>query len=82
NPVGSILSAAMMLEYLGMKEEADLVRKAVNWTLQYSFVTKDIDPVNFYFTSTIGELISDYISGKISESVKKENIELRKSTII
>ncbi len=82
NPVGSILSAAMMLEYLGMQEEASLVREAVNWTMEYSFVTKDIDPVNFYFTSTIGELISDYVSGKISGSVRKENIELRKSTII
>ncbi|MBI5856616.1 MAG: 3-isopropylmalate dehydrogenase [Sphingobacteriales bacterium] len=82
NPTGSILSAAMMLEWLGMKDEADLVRQAVNWTLQYSFVTKDIDPVNFYFTSTIGELVSDYVSGKISGSVKRENIELRKSTII
>jgi len=82
NPVGSILSAAMMLEFLGMTEEAGLVREAVNWTLQYSFVTKDIDPLNFYFTSTIGELISDYVSGKISGSVKRENIELRKSTII
>jgi 3-isopropylmalate dehydrogenase len=82
NPIGSILSAAMMLEFLNMEEEAKLVRDAVNWTLQYSFVTKDIDPVNFYFTSTIGELISDYVSGKISGSVKRENIELRKSTII
>ncbi len=63
NPIGSILSAAMMLEYLGLKEEATLVREAVNWTLQNGFVTKDIDPVNFYFTSTIGELISDYVSG-------------------
>ena len=82
NPVGSVLSTAMMLDYLGMPQEAELVREAVNWTLQNSFVTKDIDPVNFYFTSTLGELISDYVSGKIPGSVKKENIELRKSTII
>lgn len=82
NPVGAILSAAMLLEYLQMSEEAALVREAVNWTLLNSFVTKDIDPVNFYFTSTIGELICDYVSGKISGSVKRENIELRKSTII
>ncbi|MBL7741038.1 MAG: 3-isopropylmalate dehydrogenase [Chitinophagaceae bacterium] len=82
NPLGSILSAAMLLEYLSMTQEAALVREAVNWTLENSFVTKDIDPVNFYFTSTIGELISDYVSGKIPASVKKENIELRKSTII
>jgi 3-isopropylmalate dehydrogenase len=82
NPLGSILSAAMLLEHFEMKDEAEAVREAVNWTLQNGFVTKDIDPVNFYFTSTIGELISDYVSGKIPGSVKSENIELRKSTII
>ncbi len=82
NPLGSVLSAAMLLDHFGLVKEATLVREAVDWTLQNSFVTKDIDPVNFYFTSTIGELISDYVSGKIPGSVKKENIELRKSTII
>lgn len=82
NPLGSILSAAMLLEYFELKEEAEVVREAVNWTLQNGFVTKDIDPINFYFTSTVGELISDYVSGKIPGSVKSENIELRKSTII
>ena len=82
NPVGSILSAALLLEHFNLKEEATLVREAVEWTLSNGFVTKDIDPVNFYFTSTLGELISDYVSGKIPGSVKKENIELRKSTII
>lgn len=82
NPIGSILSAAMLLTHFNMKEEAALVREAVEWTLANGFVTKDIDPVNFYFTSTLGELISDYVSGKIPGSVKKENIELRKSTII
>lgn len=82
NPIGSILSAAMMLEYLGMNDEGNLIREAVNWTLNNGFVTKDLDPVNFYFTSTIGELITDYISGKIPGSVHKDNIELRKSTII
>jgi 3-isopropylmalate dehydrogenase len=82
NPTGSILSAAMMLDHVGMPKEAALVREAVNWTLSNNFVTKDLEPVNFYFTSTIGELITDYVNGKIPESVKKENIELRKSTII
>ena len=82
NPLGSILSAAMMLDYFELTEEAELIREAVNWTLQNGFVTKDIDPVNFYFTSTIGELISDYIANRIPGRVNKENIELRKSTII
>jgi 3-isopropylmalate dehydrogenase len=82
NPIGSILSAALLLDYLGLGEEANAVRAGVQWTLQNNFVTKDIDPVNFYFTSTIGDLIADYVSGKIPGTVKQENIALRKSTII
>ena len=82
NPLGSILSAALMLDHFQLTKEAALIREAVEWTLSNGFVTKDIDSLNFYFTSTIGELISDYISNKIPAGVNKENIELRKSTII
>jgi 3-isopropylmalate dehydrogenase len=82
NPLGSILSAAMLLDYLDLKKEAALVREGVEWTLQNNFVTKDIDPINFYFTSTIGELISDYVMNKKPGEIHKDNIELRKSTII
>ena len=82
NPLGSILSAALMLDHFELHQEASLVREAVEWTLSNGFVTKDIDSLNFYFTSTIGELISDYISNKVPDGVNKENIELRKSTII
>src|SRR3982751_2934488 len=53
NPVGSILSAAMMLDHFGLNEEAQVVRDGVAWTLSNGFVTKDIDAVNYYFTSTI-----------------------------
>jgi len=82
NPLGSILSAAMLLDHFGLHAEANRVREAANWTLQNGFVTKDIDPINFYFTSTIGELITDYVSGKTPGDIHKGNIELRKSTII
>ncbi|HMI59858.1 MAG TPA: isocitrate/isopropylmalate family dehydrogenase, partial [Puia sp.] len=82
NPLGSILSAAMLLDHFGLNAEADKIREAANWTLQNGFVTKDIDPINFYFTTTIGELISDYVGGKIPGDIHKGNIELRKSTII
>ncbi|MBD0351951.1 MAG: 3-isopropylmalate dehydrogenase, partial [Flavisolibacter sp.] len=82
NPLGSILSAAMMLDYFELREEAALVREGVEWTLSNGFVTKDIDNVNFYFTSTIGEMIADYVAGRIPGKVNKNNIELRKSTII
>jgi 3-isopropylmalate dehydrogenase len=82
NPLGAILSAAMMLDHFELHREAKLIREAADWTLVNGFVTKDIDPVNFYFTSTIGELIADYIGGKIPVDINKANIELRKSTII
>lgn len=82
NPIGSILSSAMMLDHFGLHTEADKVREAVNWTLEHSFVTKDIDPINFYFTSTIGDLISEFVSNKIGGDVNHENITLRKSTVI
>jgi 3-isopropylmalate dehydrogenase len=82
NPIGSILSAAMMLEYFELNEEAKLVRDAVQWTLSNQFVTKDIDPVNFYFTSTVGDLISEYINNTMEGLSHPENISLRKSTII
>ena len=82
NPIGSILSVAMMLEHFGLKEEAESVREAVSWTLNNGFVTKDIDPINSYFTSTIGEIVSDYVVAKIEKDINNNNILLRKSTLI
>ncbi len=82
NPVGSVLSAAMLLDYFGMTEEAALVRTAVAWTLDNKIVTKDIEPIDFYFTSTVGGFIVDYINKNIDDGMNGENISLRKSTII
>jgi len=82
NPIGSILSAAMMLEYFGLTQEASHVREGVIWTLKNNFVTKDVDSINFYFTSTIGELVADFVTHKITGEINVGNIELRKSTII
>jgi len=82
NPIGSILSAAMMLRHFGLKDEVEKIIHAVEWTVEHGFVTKDIDPVNFYFTTTIGEMICDHIQNNSIESVHMENIQLRKSTII
>ncbi len=59
---------------IGMTKEAALVREAVEWTLQNGFVTKDIDPINFYFTSTIGELICDYVANRIPDGVNQGTI--------
>lgn len=82
NPLGSILSSAMMLDYFNLTEEAALVRTAVEWTLSHGFVTKDIDPVNSYSTTTIGDLIRDFIENRIPSTINRNNIALSKSTII
>lgn len=82
NPVGSILSAAMLLDYLSLNEEATSVRAAVRWALDTKFVTKDIDPINYYFTSTVGDLISDFVAGRVPNDINQINVELRKSTLI
>ena len=82
NPLGSVLSAAMMLDHFKMTEEAELIRKAVEWTLMNGFVSRDIDSINSYSTSTIGDLIRDFIENRIPSSINKNNISLSKSTII
>src|SRR6185437_7723206 len=38
NPIGSILSGALMIEYFGLTEEAKAIRDAVDWTLNNGFV--------------------------------------------
>lgn len=82
NPLGSILSAAMMLDHFKMSEEANLIRNAVEWTLSNGFVSRDIDAINSYSTTTIGDLIRDFIENRIPSNVNKNNISLSKSTII
>ena len=82
NPVGSILSVAMMMDHFDLLDEARTIRDAIEWTLANGFVTKDIDPVNSYFTSTIGELVSDYITNDIPQTLNMKNMTLGQATII
>jgi 3-isopropylmalate dehydrogenase len=42
NPVGSILTAAMMLEFLGWRPEAAALRTAVRASLSENYVTRDL----------------------------------------
>src|SRR5712672_1318132 len=42
NPLGSILTAGMMLDFLDWKSEGDALRKAVRSALQENFVTPDL----------------------------------------
>lgn len=64
NPLATILSAAMMLEYaFDLKEEALIIRDAVNASLEAGYVTEDIASKGApsYKTTEVGTWIIDYI---------------------
>jgi 3-isopropylmalate dehydrogenase len=82
NPMGSILSAAMLLDHFGMQKEASIVREAVDWCLSNKFVSKDIDALNSYSTSAIGDLICEYIEKQVTGEGHVHHKRLHKSTII
>jgi len=82
NPLGSILSAAMMLDHFELTNEATAIREAVAWTLSNGFVSKDIDPINNYSTTAIGDLITDHIERNADSDSGSNNASLNRSTII
>lgn len=84
NPVASILSAAMLLEYCKLFEEAMALREAVNKTLEKNIVTPDLDTNSNYGTSHVGDFIADTVLNYDDDNFKMndENIGLGKSTII
>lgn len=63
NPLAQILSAAMLLEHFGLKEEGTLVRKAVDASLQANVRTPEIQVEGGprYGTSEVGEWIVNYV---------------------
>ena len=66
NPIAQILSAAMLLEHFGLKEEARSVRKAVEASIDNNVRTPDIQVVGVkpYSTEEVGKWIADHISDK------------------
>ena len=63
NPLATILSAALMLESaFNLKEEAQIIRKAVDASLEQGKVTEDLDKENAMSTSAVGDWIAEYIT--------------------
>jgi len=83
NPIASILSAAMMMDHFGLKEETSAIVMAVYQAMKKNIVTTDIDPRSKYGTDHVGEFIShNIVDSDALQSINKENIGLGKSTII
>jgi 3-isopropylmalate dehydrogenase len=66
NPIGTILSAALMFEYaLGMPEAGALIREAVEKSLEAAVVTVDIaGEGKAYSTSEVGDWVAAYVAKK------------------
>lgn len=84
NPLASILSAAMLLEHLGLVEEADAIERAVEKSLALGITTEDIKrkTQNATSTSKVGDFIADYILNQDDSNMNFKNIHMGQSTII
>ncbi|TYP97042.1 3-isopropylmalate dehydrogenase [Tenacibaculum adriaticum] len=82
NPLASILSAAMLLEHLGLNEEFLAIEKAVQKSLELGITTEDLNPNKPFSTSKVGDFIADYIQNQDDSNINFQNIHMGQSTII
>jgi len=62
NPLGTILSAAMMFDLaFNLKTESEIIKTAVEKSIDSEFVTEDLNRANPKSTSQVGEWIAEYI---------------------
>jgi 3-isopropylmalate dehydrogenase len=66
NPIGTILSAAMMFEYaFKLNDESNIIKEAVDASLAQGFVTIDIAGQDkAYSTTEVGDWLTNYIKNK------------------
>lgn len=84
NPMASILSAAMMLRYLGLEEGAKAIENAVENAINNLIVTSDLDETSDYSTSVVANYIAKILLSDHDHHsyFNFENVLMGKSTII
>ena len=83
NPIASILSAAMLLDHFGLTTEANLIREAVEKSLELGITTPDLNSSNIEVTtSNVGDFIEDFIANPEDSNMNFNNIHMGQSTII
>ena len=67
NPSAQILAAVMMLDYIGEKEAARKIEKAVASVIEDGkYVTKDINAINYVGTSEFADAVIDKIQKPVT----------------
>ncbi|WP_370898351.1 3-isopropylmalate dehydrogenase [Chryseobacterium gossypii] len=82
NPVASLLSTAMMLDYLNLGGAADKLKQSVAHAIENNYVTVDLNSRQYYSTSEVGSFIADYIRFSEKSYYNFENVRIGKSTIL
>lgn len=82
NPNATILAAAMMLEYFEMRKEAQVIREAVEWTMNVGQFTQDLNPENPVRCSALGDIIAEYIEQDGILNINSANAEASKGVMI
>ncbi|GGG91946.1 3-isopropylmalate dehydrogenase [Polaribacter pacificus] len=82
NPLAAILSAALLLQHLGLHKEANAITNAVEKSLELEISTEDLNPERAFTTSKVGDFIADYIENQQDSNMNFMNIHMGQSTII
>lgn len=81
NPIASILSGAMMLEYLGEHDAADAIQDAVLHCINAGVLTPDLDTTSKFNTTDIGDYICNHVRYRTGYRYQ-DTVPYNKSTII
>ncbi len=81
NPMGTILSVAMMFRHFDMNEEADAIEQAIDLCMEEGIMTKDLDVEVHYSCSQLGDLIYSIIAEELDQ-INKKQLSLGSSSII
>ena len=82
NPMAAILSAGMMLDHFGLKEEATTIYRTTKHVLEKGVGTQELDLQYAYSCSQIGDLIAHLISDAADLNLDQQQTTERTSTII
>ena len=82
NPIGALLSAAMLLKHFNLIEEANAIERSITKSMQLNLTTPDLNKNKPLTTEKIGDFIADYICNPDLTDFNIENMYLGQSTII
>ena len=74
NPLATILSLAMLLEHVGLIEEARRVEAAVELVIDKGLVTPDLNDELFISCSKVGDVVAMMVESDLDEDTSFDNI--------